>query len=157
MCQTQRLMSPRGPGVGLQRVDRIQSELCCSTVIALDLVGAGDQIPLGGIVGCEMGRVSIGMYPVIRKLPAMRNIAITNPLRPKGSTRRSLLSPNVFGVCRRLPFVVCNRWAADRLPHVCAAAKRQRQQTSANRQLMGICRAGHRSGQITLNGTGPRP
>jgi hypothetical protein len=59
--QTQRLMSPRIAVVGLRRVDRIQPQLGSSGSIALDPVGAGDLIPLRGIVGCEADRVPIGL------------------------------------------------------------------------------------------------
>jgi hypothetical protein len=47
--------------VGLQRVDGIEPQLGGSGSIAFDLVGAGDQIPLRRIVGCEADRVSIGL------------------------------------------------------------------------------------------------
>ena len=59
--QAERLMSPWGPVMGLQSVDRVQSELCCSARVPFNTVGAGDQIPLRGIVGCEADRVSIGL------------------------------------------------------------------------------------------------
>jgi hypothetical protein len=59
--QTQRLMSARGAVVGLQRVDGIQPQLGGSGSIAFDPVGACDQIPFRGVVGCEADRVSIGL------------------------------------------------------------------------------------------------
>ena len=61
MSQADRLMSPWGPVMGLQSVDRVQSELCCSARVPFNTVGAGNQIPLHGIVGCEADRVSIGL------------------------------------------------------------------------------------------------
>jgi len=60
MRQVQRLMSARGPVVGLQRVDRIQSELCRPACIAFN-PGARDQIPLCRVIGCEADRVAVGL------------------------------------------------------------------------------------------------
>ena len=99
-----------------------------------------------------------GWAPVMRKLPAMRNMAIQTASVRKDRRDEVCLPPTSLQVSRRLPLAVYNRWATDRLPHVYAAAKRQRHQTSANKQFMGICTAGHRSGSHTQwHRTSPLP
>ena len=61
MRQTQRLMSPWVAVVGLQSFDSIQPQLSRTARVPFNTVWAGDQIPLGGIVGCEADRVSVGL------------------------------------------------------------------------------------------------
>jgi hypothetical protein len=43
---------------------------------SFDLVGAGDQVPFGGVVGCEADRVSVGLGDGNAEAARDRNMAI---------------------------------------------------------------------------------